>query len=252
MINLLISGALGRMGKKVYEACANANGITAVCGVDRFEDLSNPQFPIYSNYNDVAKKVDVIIDFSAPTTLPSILEFSVKNNVPAVLCATGYSESDVESVKETSKKVALFRSANMSLGVNVLVDLVKKASAVLGQTFDIEIIEKHHNQKVDSPSGTALMLADGVKEVLPEKRYVYGREGFVGKRDKNEIGIHAIRGGNIVGEHDVLFAGENETITLSHQATDRGVFANGAIAAAKYIVGKKTGLYDMTDVINGK
>ena len=140
----------------------------------------------------------------------------------------------------------------MSLGVNVLIDLVKKASAVLGQTFDIEIIEKHHNQKVDSPSGTALMLADGVKDVLPEKFYVYGREGFVGKRDKNEIGIHAVRGGNIVGEHDVVFAGENETVTLSHQATDRGVFANGAIAAAKYIVTKTTGLYDMSDVINGK
>jgi 4-hydroxy-tetrahydrodipicolinate reductase len=140
----------------------------------------------------------------------------------------------------------------MSLGVNVLIDLVKKASAVLGETFDVEIIEKHHNQKVDSPSGTALMLADAVKDTLPEKFYVYGREGMVGKRDKNEIGIHAIRGGNIVGEHDVIFAGENETVTLSHLAQDRAVFANGAIKSAQYIVNKKNGLYDMSDVINGR
>ena len=252
MINLLISGALGRMGKKVYEVCSNTEGITAVCGVDRFENFDNANFPIYDSYANLKEKVDVIIDFSAPSTLPSILDYSIKNGVPAVLCATGYSNEDVEKVKNASQKVALFRSANMSLGVNVLIDLVKKASAVLGQTFDIEIIEKHHNQKVDSPSGTALMLADGVKDVLPKKFYVYGREGFVGKRDKNEIGIHAVRGGNIVGEHDVVFAGENETVTLSHQATDRGVFANGAIAAAKYIVTKTTGLYDMSDVINGK
>ena len=239
MINLLISGALGRMGKKVYEACKNADGISAVCGVDRFEDLSNKDFPVYSSFSQVKEKIDVIIDFSAPATLPFILEYCLSNETPAVLCATGYSEEDVDAVKNASKKVALFRSANMSLGVNILIDLVKKASAVLGETFDIEIIEKHHNQKVDSPSGTALMLADGVKEVLPEKFYVYGREGFVGKRDKNEIGIHAIRGGNIVGEHDVIFAGENETVTLSHNAQDRAVFANGAIKAAKYIVNKR-------------
>ena len=252
MINLLISGALGRMGKKVYEACATAEGISPVCGVDRFEDCSNPNFPVYSSFAQVKEKVDVIIDFSAPANLTNILDFCVGNGVPAVLCATGYSEDDVNAVKTASKKVALFRSANMSLGVNILVDLVKKAAAVLGETFDIEIIEKHHNQKVDSPSGTALMLADGVKEVLPDTHYVYGREGIVGKRDKKEIGIHAIRGGNIVGEHDVIFAGENETVTLSHHAQDRAVFANGAIKAAKYLVNKTTGLYDMTDVINGR
>ena len=252
MINVLISGALGRMGKKVYEACINSNELLPVCGVDRFCDNSKPNFPIYDGYDKVKEKVDVIIDFSAPATLPSILDYAIKNGTPAVLCATGYSETDVANVNEASKKVALFRSANMSLGVNVLIDLVKKASAVLGANFDIEIIEKHHNQKVDSPSGTALMLADGVKEVLPEKFYLYGREGMVGKRDKNEIGIHAVRGGNIVGEHDVIFAGENETVTLSHHAQDRGVFANGAVAAAKFIADKKNGLYNMTDVINSK
>lgn len=252
MINLLISGALGRMGKKVYEACKSVEDVKPICGVDRFEDFSNQNFPIYSSFDQVKENVDVIIDFSAPATLPYILEFCKKFGSPAVLCATGYSPEDVDKVKATSKEVALFRSANMSLGVNILIDLVKKASAALGQNFDIEVIEKHHNQKVDAPSGTALMLADAVKEVLPEKYYVYGREGIVGKRDKNEIGIHAIRGGNIVGEHDVIFAGENETVTLSHHAQDRGVFANGAIKAAQFLIGKKPGLYDMTDVINGK
>ena len=250
MANLLICGALGRMGKKVFEAC-NGSSLTPVCGIDRIEDLSSNNFPIYSSFENVKENIDVIIDFSAPSTLPSILNFCTTNNVPAVLCATGYSEQDVNMVKQASEKVALFRSANMSLGVNVLIDLVKKACAVLGQNFDIEIIEKHHNQKVDSPSGTALMLADACKDVLPEKFYVYGREGFVGKRKQDEIGIHAVRGGNIVGEHDVIFAGENETITLSHHAADRGVFANGAIKAAEFLIGKKPALYNMSDVING-
>ena len=249
-MNLLISGALGRMGKKVYEASVADGILTPVCGVDRFENFSDKNFPIYDSYSKITEKVDVIIDFSAPATLPSLLEFAIKNNVPAVLCATGYQQTEIDAIKEASKKIAIFRSANMSLGVNILIDLVKKASVALAEGFDIEIIEKHHNQKVDAPSGTALMLADGVKEVLPEKFYSYGRQGIVGKRDKNEIGIHAIRGGNIVGEHDVIFAGENETITLSHSAQDRGVFANGAIKAAKFLVGKKPSIYNMSDVIN--
>ena len=168
-----------------------------------------------------------------------------------MLCATGYTEEHVQKVKVASEKVALFRSGNMSLGVNALLDLVKKAAAALGG-FDVEIIEKHHNQKVDAPSGTALMLADAVKEVQTDKFYTYGREGMCGKRDKNEIGIHAVRGGGIVGEHDVIFASGFETVTLSHQATDRSVFADGAIKAAEYIVNKKSGLYNMSDVINGK
>ncbi len=251
MINVLISGALGRMGRKVYEACSLADNIKAVCGVDIKEDKSNPDYPIYSNFNSVNEKVDVIIDFSASATLNSILEFCVPNGIPAVLCATGYSEEDVHKVNEASKKIAIFRSANMSLGVNILVELVKKAAFALNG-FDIEIIEKHHNQKKDAPSGTALMLADAVKEVLPEKFYTYGREGMVGARDKNEIGIHAVRGGNIVGEHDALFAGVSETITLSHQATDRAVFAEGAVKAASYITTKNNGLYNMSDMINGK
>lgn len=251
MVNILISGANGRMGKKVFESALTSDKVSAVCGVDLVENLSNPNFPVYASFNDVKEKVDVIVDFSAPANLNNILQFAKSNACPAVLCATGYSESDISKINEASKSIAIFRSGNMSLGVNLLVDLVKKAAATL-YGFDVEIIEKHHNQKVDAPSGTALMLADAVKKTNDEKFYTYGRQGICGKRNKNEIGIHAVRGGTIVGEHDVIFAGNFETVTLSHQATDRSVFANGAIAAAAYISNKTNGLYNMTDVINGK
>ncbi len=251
MVNVLISGALGRMGRKVYEACCLKTEVLPVCGVDIKSDSSNKDFPVYTDFNTVKEKVDVVIDFSASANLDRILEFCLAKGIPAVLCATGYSDKDIEKVNNASKKIAIFRSANMSLGVNILIELVKKASLAL-EGFDIEIIEKHHNQKKDAPSGTALMLADGVKEVLPEKFYIYGREGMVGARNKDEIGIHAIRGGNIVGEHDVIFAGNSETITLSHEATDRAVFAEGAVKASCYIVNKKSGLFNMSDMINGK
>ncbi|MBQ3116261.1 MAG: 4-hydroxy-tetrahydrodipicolinate reductase [Clostridia bacterium] len=250
MINVLIHGANGRMGKKVFEACQNDDNVKAVCGIDLVENLSNPDFPVYSNFSCVKEKVDVLVDFSSPACLDNVLEYSIKNSCPAVLCSTGYTAEQVEKIKEASNKVALFRSGNMSLGINLLIDLVKKASQVL-ENFDVEIIEKHHNQKVDSPSGTALMLAEAVKEIQEQKYFTYGREGLVGKRDKNEIGIHAVRGGNIVGEHDVIFAGNFETITISHQATDRSVFAQGAVSAAKYLANKKVGLFNMNDVISG-
>ena len=251
MINLLISGASGRMGKKVFESALNNKNVKAVCGVDIACNLSNSDFPIYDSFDKVSEKIDVLIDFSAPATLDKILEFCSKNNVPAILCATGYDEQKIQKVKEYSKKLPLFRSGNMSLGINSLIDLVKKATSSL-EGFDIEIIEKHHNQKVDAPSGTALMLADAVKEVDNEKFYTYGRNGIVGKRDNKEIGIHAVRGGGIVGEHQVIFASNFETITLTHQATDRSVFADGAIKAAEFIVNKPAGLYNMADVINEK
>ena len=249
MINVLICGALGRMGKNVLNALNSSNKLIAKCGVDLVEDLSNPDFPIYDSIQKINEKIDVIIDFSSPKALDAILEFALKNNTPAVLCATGYSDEDINKINEASKNVALFRSGNMSLGVNILLDVVTKvAKALYG--FDVEIIEKHHNNKVDAPSGTALMLADAVKQADPNKYYTYGREGIVGKRDKNEIGIHALRGGNIVGEHQVIFAGTDETVTISHQATDRAVFAIGAVKAAEYMADKKTGLYNMKDVLS--
>ena len=248
MINILINGALGRMGRKIFDLCKTTEGVKAVCGVDIKEDLSSSDYPVYDSLDKVTEKIDVLIDFSSPASLDKTLEFIVKNSIPAVLSTTGYIDEQVAKLKEASKKVAIFRSANMSLGVNVLTELVKKASKAL-YGFDIEIIEKHHNQKVDAPSGTALMVADAIKDVLPEKFYTYGREGIVGKRQADEIGIHAIRGGNIVGEHQVIFAGENETITLTHQATDRGVFAVGALRAGIYIADKKSGIYDMFDLL---
>ncbi len=251
MINVLISGANGRMGKKVEEALLSNDRAQAVCGVDVNINTTPDHFPIYSSFKSVKEKVDVIVDFSAPSNLDNILAFAKENSIPAVLCATGYSEEDIKKIKEASEHIAIFRSGNMSLGVNLLIDLVKKTASTL-YGFDVEIIEKHHNQKVDAPSGTALMLADAVKETDNDKFYNYGREGICGKRDKKEIGIHAVRGGTIVGEHDVIFAGNYETVTLSHQATDRSVFANGAVSASIYLAGKKSGLYNMSDVINGK
>lgn len=250
MINIIINGALGRMGKRVAEACEKNSEVKVVCGVDIRQD-DNFAFPIYDSFDKIKENADVIIDFSSPVTLDSLLDYAKKNSIGAVLCTTGYTEDDLNKINEASKTIPLFRSANMSLGVNVLISLIKKATENL-QGFDIEIIEKHHNQKVDSPSGTALMLADAVKDVCPDKFYVYGREGKVGKRNPNEIGIHAIRGGSIVGEHDVLFAGIDETITISHQATDRGVFAEGAVKAAIYLSTKKKGIYNMQDVVEGK
>ncbi len=251
MINILISGANGRMGRKVFESCSLNPNVKAVCGVDIVKNCFDKDFPVYDTFDKVKEYVDVVIDFSAPTNLDNILNFCSMKKIPAVLCATGYSSEQIEKVNEYSKNLPLFRSGNMSLGVNALIDLVKKATASLGN-FDIEIIEKHHNQKVDAPSGTALMLADAVKSVDDEKYYTYGRNGIVGKRDKNEIGIHAVRGGGIVGEHQVIFASNFETITLTHQATDRSVFADGAVKAAEFIVNMPVGLYNMSDVINQK
>lgn len=251
MINVLISGALGKMGKKVFTACTETDTVKAVCGVDIVENFSNADFPIYADFDSVKEKVDVIIDFSSPLNFERLSKYIEKTGTPAVLCATGYSEEQNSKVNELSKKVAIFRSANMSLGVNLLETLVKTASLVL-EGFDIEITEMHHNKKVDAPSGTAFMLAEAVKSVLPEKFFLYGREGKVGARTKDEIGIHALRGGNVVGEHEVIFAGENEIIKLSHSASDRSVFADGAVKASQYIVTKKSGLYNMSDMINGK
>lgn len=251
MIKLCIVGANGKMGKKVKENCANFNGISPVCGINKEENLTDKAFPIYDTFDKIKGKIDVIIDFSSPKVLENELDYCIKTKTPLVLCSTGLDEKDEEKVKLASKKIAIFRSANMSLGVNVLIELAKKAySNLLG--FDIEIIEKHHNQKKDAPSGTALMIANEIKKLDNDKTFTFGRNGLVGARDKNEIGIHSIRGGNIVGEHQVIFAGESETITLTHEATDRAVFAVGAIKASLFIMNKKNGLFDMSDMINGK
>ncbi len=236
------------MGKNVVDLCAADSEVEVVCGVD-LRAPESAKTPVYASFNDVCEPVDVVVDFSSPAALKGELEWAVKNKKPMVLAATGYNEEHVKMINEAAKKTAVFKTANFSLGVNLLVKLVKEAAQTLGEKFDIEIIERHHNKKVDAPSGTALMLADGANSAFGGKKdFVNGREGAVGKRGA-EIGIHAVRGGTIVGEHEVMFAGEDEIITLSHSARSKKVFAAGAIKAAKWICGKGAGLYDMTDVL---
>ncbi len=248
-MKIIICGALGKMGAKIRENAQKSGDITVVCGVDRTSAEING-VKVYDGFDKITEKADVVIDFSAKASLNAILNYCVKTHTPAVLCSTGYDEEDVKAIKAASEKTAFFRSANMSLGVNVLIEAVKFAAKRL-YDFDIEIIEKHHNKKADAPSGTALMIKDGIKEILPDKTEVYGRHGLVGARDKKEIGLHAVRGGTIVGEHQVIFAGDNESLTFTHNAESRDVFAAGAIAAARFIAAKDKGLFDMKDLILG-
>lgn len=251
MINALICGICGKMGENLVNLLENDGEMTVVCGVDvRTNDAPNSGLPpIYPTFNGVKEKIDVIIDFSSPAVLKDELLWAEKAGCPVVLATTGYSEADLLLIEAAAKKIAVFKTGNFSLGINLLVKLVKKAAQTLGEGFDIEIIEKHHNQKVDAPSGTALMLADSVNEAYSGgKEYLYGRSGAVGKRGK-EIGLHAVRGGTIVGEHEVMFAGDDEIITLTHSARSKRVFAVGAIRAAKWLIGKPAGKYDMNDVL---
>lgn len=249
MINALICGALGKMGRVVEQIMLAEDGISPVCGVDITD--RDYGMPVYPSFDKVKETVDVIVDFSSPAALQSIMDYAVKNEVPVVLASTGYSKEQLEFVDECAKKTAVFKTANFSLGVNLLCKLVKQAAETLGESFDIEIIEKHHNKKTDAPSGTALMLADSCNSAFGGKKdYMNGRSGAAGKRG-NEIGIHAVRGGTIVGEHEVMFCGEDEIITLSHSARSKRVFAAGAVKAAKWLYGKPAGKYDMDDLLEG-
>lgn len=249
MVNILISGIFGHMGRNVAEIASADSEVYVACGVDlKKGELCGT--PVYDSFADVREKVDVVIDFSSAANLGNILAFAEKTKCAVVLAATGYTQADLATIAEASKKIAVFKTANLSVGVNLLQKLVKQAAAFLGENFDIEIIEKHHNLKKDAPSGTAFMLAESANEAFGgEKKYIYGREGMVGAREKKEIGIHAVRGGTIVGEHEVMFAGEDEIVTLSHSARSKKVFAAGAVKAAKFVAGKPAGKYDMQDVI---
>ena len=249
MTNILISGILGHMGRNVYELAAADADVQCVCGVDLREEAFCG-VPVYDSFDKVKEPVDVVIDFSSAANLPNILAFAKRTGCGVILAATGYTEADLAAIDAAAKETAVFKTANLSVGVNLLQKLVKEAAAFLGEGFDIEIIEKHHNLKKDAPSGTALMLAESANEGAGgAKRFIYGREGMVGAREKAEIGIHAVRGGTIVGEHEVLFAGEDEIVTLSHSARSKRVFAAGAVRAAKFVAGKPAGKYDMHDVI---
>ena len=248
MTRILLSGCHGRMGRAILEATKGTE-MTVISGVDINEGQSS--FPVYTRIAEAAEIPDVIIDFSHHTALPDIMDYATKNNIPCVICTTGHTEEEYEIMRSASARIPVFFSRNMSLGVNLLIALCKKASAALGMYYDVEIIEKHHHNKLDAPSGTALMIADAIAETRAESEYVYDRSGVRKKREPREIGISAIRGGSIIGEHEVLFAGKDEVLTISHSASSRELFATGALRAAEFIVGKPAGMYNMDNMFEG-
>ena len=245
-VKILISGASGKMGHAVAAAVSGRDDAVVCAGID-LNTTKYADFPIYEKFSELSEKPDVIIDFSNPAVLNDLLEYCQVNGIPVVLATTGYSPEQIATIKKASENIPVFFSFNMSLGINLLVQLAKKATAILGGQFDIEILEKHHNQKIDATSGTALMIADAINESLGnEYHYVYDRHSKRQKREKTEIGLHAIRGGTIVGEHDIIFAGHDEVITLSHSAASKEVFAVGAVNGAVFLKGQKAGMYDMS------
>lgn len=249
MINILLIGCNGKMGKVISNLLSADESATIVCGYDI--NTVSSAYPVYDDLSRVTEKADVVIDFSNPACLDNVVNFCAERKIPLVEATTGLSPEQTERVKALSLEVPVFSSANMSLGINLLISLVKKAVSVLEGNFDIEIVEKHHNQKVDAPSGTALMIADSIADTLKgECEYVYDRHSTRKKRDAKEIGIHAVRGGTIVGDHSVIFAGNDEVIEINHHAAGKEVFATGAVKAAKFLVGKKAGLYSMEDLVN--
>ncbi len=251
MIKVMMHGCNGKMGQVIKGLMVDDSLAQMVVGVDSYTGLKN-NFPVYESVVQCDEEVDVIIDFSNPGAVDGLLDYCVEKQVPVVLCTTGLTEQQLGKVSEASKKVAILKSANMSLGINMLMKLLQDATKVLAPAgFDIEMVEKHHNQKLDAPSGTALALAGSINEALDnEYVYNYDRSQVREKRTKKEIGIAAVRGGTIVGEHEVIFAGADEVIEFKHTAYSRAVFGKGAIEAAKYLAGKPAGMYDMGDVIN--
>lgn len=249
MIKAILNGCNGAMGKVITEIIAGDGEIEIVAGVDMNTE-KRADYPVYKTL-DECPGADVVIDFSIAKATDGVVDYCEKTKTPVVLCTTGLSEEQLARVGKLSETAAVLRSANMSVGINLLFKVLKDISPVLAAAgFDIEILEKHHNRKLDAPSGTALALADAVNESLDNAyHYKYDRTSERVKRDKMEIGIQSIRGGSIVGEHDIIFAGQDEVITLSHMAQSRGIFANGAVCAAKFLAGKPAGMYDMADVI---
>ena len=249
MIRAILCGASGKMGGFVASAAENDSEISIVAGVDKVN--SGETFPVFSSFSDINVDADIIIDFSNVALLDSMLDYALSQNIPLVIATTGYTEEQTGKIKKASEKIPIFFTFNMSVGVNLIAALAKKAASILGDGFDIEIIEQHHNQKIDAPSGTAIMLANAVNSVFGDSlNYEYDRHSVRRKRPKNEIGIHSVRGGTIVGKHDVIFAGHDEVITISHEAQSKEVFAVGAVRAAKFLYEKKAGLYDMNSMMS--
>ena len=250
MIKILMHGCNGKMGRMITELVKNDSDVEIVVGVDKYTAVPN-DYPVFESITACDVDTDVVIDFSNAGAVDELLDYCTEKKLPVVLCTTGLSEEQLKKVEESSGKIAILKSANMSMGINLLLKLLKDAAKVLAPAgYDIELVEKHHNQKLDAPSGTALALADSMNDALNnEYNYVYDRSQVRQKRDAKEIGISAVRAGTIVGEHEVLFAGTDEVIEFKHTAYSRSVFAKGAVEAAKFLAGKETGMYDMGDVI---
>ena len=251
MVRIIMNGCNGKMGRVITEIVSKDDTCEIVAGVDLFEGIQN-DYPVFKSIKDCNVDADVVIDFTSAKAVDDLLVWCNEKKMPLVLCTTGLSEEQLLSVKENSKDYAILRSANMSLGINMLLKELKNVTSILAPAgFDIEIVEKHHNQKVDAPSGTALALADSINDELnKEYEYVFDRSQKREKRSQKEIGISAVRGGSIVGEHEVIFAGRDEVITITHTAYSKAIFANGAVAAAKFLAGKPAGMYDMSQVID--
>ena len=252
MVKVILSGCSGRMGQVITGLVKETPDMEIAAGID-ITAAEGCLYPVFSSPAECDVQADVIIDFSSPAVFDALLDYSVSHKIPAVICTTGLSDGQIARLEKESANVALLRSANMSLGINLLMKLLKEASAVLSASgFDVEIVEKHHNRKKDAPSGTAIALAESVNEGAGGiYEYIYDRSGRYEPRSAKELGISAVRGGTIVGEHEVLFAGTDEVITFRHTAYSRAIFAKGAIAAAAYLSGKGPGLYSMSDVIEG-
>ena len=253
MIRAIMRGCNGKMGQVITGICKEDAEIEIVAGIDLYDGIKN-DYPVFPNISVCDVAADVIIDFSNAKAVDTLVDYCVEKQIPVVLCTTGLSEEQLQKVEQAYEKVAILKSANMSLGINTLMELLKKAATVFAPAgFDMEIVEKHHNQKLDAPSGTALALADSMNDALEDAyTYKYDRSQERKKRDKYEIGISAVRGGNIVGEHEVIFAGQDEVIEFKHTAYSKAVFAKGAVEAAKFLNGKGAGHYDMADVIAAK
>ncbi len=249
MTKIILSGCNGKMGRVITRLVSQDKDCEIVCGLDINTSVEN-EYPVVASLEDFNGKADVIIDFSNPENTDKLINYCKNTGTALVMATTGLSDAQLSSLEGLSEHVAVFRSANMSLGVNLIISLVRKAAAALEGDFDIEIIEKHHNQKIDAPSGTALMIADEIADELKDKpEYVYDRHSVRKKRSENEIGIHAVRGGTIVGEHEVIFAGNDEIISVKHTAMSKEIFAVGSIRAAKFISGKKSGMYSMKNMM---
>ena len=250
MTKIIMLGCNGRMGQMITDMVKQDDECTIVAGIDIVDNRDNG-YPVYTKLADCDVEADAIIDFTSATDFESRMDYAVDKQIPIIECSTGLSEEQMDYLKKASEKVAVLKSANMSLGITLLMKLLKEAAVKLaGDGFDVEIVEKHHNQKLDAPSGTALALADSINEAMDDRyEYIYDRSQVRQKRDKKELGISAVRGGTIVGEHEVIFAGTDEVITFKHTAYSRAVFAKGSITAAKYLKGKAAGLYDMSDVL---